>query len=41
VYFLLRPDRPAAKGVKGDKAAKPGLSAEAAAMAEMMRGIHF
>ena len=27
--------------VKGEKGAKPGLSAEAAAMAEMMRGIHF
>ena len=39
--FRMFPDSSAAKGVKGDKAAKPGLSAEATAMAEMMRGIHF
>jgi NAD(P)-dependent dehydrogenase (short-subunit alcohol dehydrogenase family) len=39
--FRMFPDSSAAKGVKGDKTAKPGLSAEAAAMAEMMRGIHF
>ena len=36
--FRMFPDSSAAKGVKG---AKPGLSAEATAMAEMMRGIHF
>ncbi len=36
--FRMFPDSSAAKG---DKAAKPGLSAEATAMAEMMRGIHF
>ena len=39
--FRMFPDSSAAKGVKGEKLAKPGLSAEAAAMAEMMRGIHF
>ena len=39
--FRMFPDSSAAKGGKGDKAAKPGLSAEATAMAEMMRGIHF
>ena len=39
--FRMFPDSSAAKGVKGEKAGKPGLSAEAAAMAEMMRGIHF
>ena len=39
--FRMFPDSAAAKGTKGEKAAKPGLSAEAAAMAEMMRGIHF
>ena len=42
--FRMFPDSSAAKGsagIKGDKAAKPGLSAEATAMAEMMRGIHF
>ncbi len=39
--FRMFPDSSAAKGVKGEKSAKPGLSAEAAAMAEMMRGIHF
>jgi NAD(P)-dependent dehydrogenase (short-subunit alcohol dehydrogenase family) len=36
--FRMFPDSSAAKG---DKAGKPGLSAEATAMAEMMRGIHF
>ena len=36
--FRMFPDSSAAKG---DKSAKPGLSAEATAMAEMMRGIHF
>ena len=36
--FRMFPDSSAAKGEKG---AKPGLSAEATAMAEMMRGIHF
>jgi NAD(P)-dependent dehydrogenase (short-subunit alcohol dehydrogenase family) len=39
--FRMFPDSSAAKGVKGEKAARPGLSAEATAMAEMMRGIHF
>ena len=42
--FRMFPDSSAAKGgpgLKGDKATKPGLSAEATAMAEMMRGIHF
>ena len=39
--FRMFPDSSAAKGVKGENGAKPGLSAEAAAMAEMMRGIHF
>ena len=39
--FRMFPDSSAAKGIKGDKSAKPGLSAEATAMAEMMRGIHF
>jgi NAD(P)-dependent dehydrogenase (short-subunit alcohol dehydrogenase family) len=36
--FRMFPDSAAAKG---DKAAKPALSAEAVAMANMMRGIHF
>ena len=36
--FRMFPDSQAAKG---DKLAKPGLSAEAMAMAQMMRGIHF
>lgn len=36
--FRMFPDSAAAKG---DKAAKPALSHEAMAMAEMMRGIHF
>ena len=36
--FRMFPDSAAAKG---DKSAKPQLSAEAMAMAEMMRGIHF
>jgi hypothetical protein len=39
--FRMFPDSAAAKG---DKSAKPGnaaLSAEALAMAQMMRGIHF
>lgn len=39
--FRMFPDSSAAKGAKGEKSAKPGLSAEATAMAEMMRGIHF
>ena len=39
--FRMFPDSSAAKGIKGEKVAKPGLSAEATAMAEMMRGIHF
>ena len=39
--FRMFPDSSAAKGIKGEKSAKPGLSAEATAMAEMMRGIHF
>jgi NAD(P)-dependent dehydrogenase (short-subunit alcohol dehydrogenase family) len=36
--FRMFPDSSAANG---EKSAKPGLSAEATAMAEMMRGIHF
>ena len=36
--FRMFPDSAAAKG---DKSAKPALSAEAIAMAQMMRGIHF
>lgn len=36
--FRMFPDSSAAKGEKG---AKPTLSPEAAAMSEMMRGIHF
>ncbi len=36
--FRMFPDSAAAKG---DKAAKPALSAEAVAMQQMMRGIHF
>jgi hypothetical protein len=36
------PDSTAAKGAKpGDKADKPKLSAEAVALQQMMRGIHF
>jgi hypothetical protein len=36
--FRMFPDSSAAKG---DKGAKPQLSAEAVAMQQMMRGIHF
>lgn len=36
--FRMFPDSSAAKG---DKSAKPQLSAEAMAMQQMMRGIHF
>jgi hypothetical protein len=36
--FRMFPDSAAAKG---DKSAKPTLSAEAVAMQQMMRGIHF
>ena len=40
--FRMCSDSSAAKGAKpGDKAAKPPLSAEAGAMQQMMRGIHF
>ena len=39
--FRMFPDSAAAKGAKGDKAAKPQLSPEAIAMQQMMRGIHF
>jgi NAD(P)-dependent dehydrogenase (short-subunit alcohol dehydrogenase family) len=40
--FRMFPDSAAAKtGKEGDKAAKPQLSAEAVAMQQMMRGIHF
>ncbi|CAN7233953.1 SDR family oxidoreductase [Acidovorax sp. LjRoot117] len=40
--FRMFPDSTAAaKGDKGDKAAKPQLSAEAVALQQMMRGIHF
>jgi hypothetical protein len=37
--FRMFPDSDAAKGEKGS--AKPQLSAEAVAMQQMMRGIHF
>ena len=36
--FRMFPDSAAAKG---DKAAKPQLSAEAIALSQMMKGIHF
>ena len=36
--FRMFPDSPAAKGEKG---ARPQLSAEALALQQMMRGIHF
>ena len=40
--FRMFPDSSAAKGAKpGDKPAKQSLSAEAVAMQQMMRGIHF
>jgi NAD(P)-dependent dehydrogenase (short-subunit alcohol dehydrogenase family) len=40
--FRMFPDSAAAKGAKdGDKNAKPQLSAEAVAMQQLMRGIHF
>jgi NAD(P)-dependent dehydrogenase (short-subunit alcohol dehydrogenase family) len=39
--FRMFPDSAAAKGEKGDKAKKYQPSAEAIAMAQMMRGIHF
>jgi hypothetical protein len=40
--FRMFPDSSAAKGAKpGDKPAKQHLSAEAVAMQQMMRGIHF
>ena len=40
--FRMFPDSSAAKGAKaGDKPAKKSLSAEAVAMQQMMRGIHF
>ena len=40
--FRMFPDSSAAKGSKpGDKSSKPQLSAEAVAMQQMMRGIHF
>jgi short-subunit dehydrogenase len=39
--FRMFPDSSAAKGEKGDKSAKPQMSAEAMAMQQMMRGIHF
>ena len=40
--FRMFPDSSAAKGQKpGDKPAKQQLSAEAMAMQQMMRGIHF
>ncbi|OQW88107.1 MAG: short chain dehydrogenase [Rhodoferax ferrireducens] len=40
--FRMFPDSSAAKGAKvGDKAVKPKLSAEAVALQQMMRGIHF
>ena len=39
--FRMFPDSTAAKGDKGDKGARPQLSAEAMALQQMMRGIHF
>jgi NAD(P)-dependent dehydrogenase (short-subunit alcohol dehydrogenase family) len=39
--FRMFPDSSAAKGDKGAVAAKPQLSAEAVAMQQLMRGIHF
>ncbi len=40
--FRMFPDSGAAKGAKpGEKSARPHLSAEAVAMQQMMRGIHF
>ncbi len=39
--FRMFPDSSAAKGAKSDKGTKPQLSAEAVAMQQMMRGIHF
>ena len=40
--FRMFPDSTAAKGAKpGEKPAKQQLSAEAVAMQQMMRGIHF
>ena len=40
--FRMFPDSPAAKGGKdGDKGARPQLSAEAVALQQLMRGIHF
>ena len=39
--FRMFPDSTAAKGDKGDKGGKPQLSAEAVALQQMMRGIHF
>jgi hypothetical protein len=40
--FRMFPDSSAAKGGKdGDKNAKPQLSAEAVAVQQLMRGIHF
>ncbi len=39
--FRMFPDSAAAKGDKGDKSVKYQPSPEAAAMAQMMRGIHF
>ena len=40
--FRMFPDSEAAKGELGDKkGSKPQLSAEAIAMQQMMRGIHF
>jgi NAD(P)-dependent dehydrogenase (short-subunit alcohol dehydrogenase family) len=39
--FRMFPDSSAAKGDKGEKGVKPQLSAEAIALQQMMRGIHF
>jgi NAD(P)-dependent dehydrogenase (short-subunit alcohol dehydrogenase family) len=40
--FRMFPESAAARGdLKGEKAAKPALSAEAIALSQMMRGIHF
>jgi NAD(P)-dependent dehydrogenase (short-subunit alcohol dehydrogenase family) len=39
--FRMFPDSDAAQGAKGGKAARPALSAEAVALQQVMRGIHF
>ena len=39
--FRMFPDSDAARGDKGEKGGRPQLSAEAIAMQQLMRGIHF